>query len=753
MFDKNRIMYLLLGTAAMVVTQPAYAQQGAETTSAASSVDDGEIIVTAQRRSESLQEVPIAINQFSGSTLEKLSIVQPSDLQRIAPGFNFQTESGSAQLTIRGVGTGYSGQGLEQSVGLYIDGSYVSSQIGAAPPLLDIKQVQVLKGPQGALYGRNATGGAVLIDTNDPSLDGVSGYVKAGYGNYSWVRTEGVINLPVSETVGVRLAGQFQDRKSFTFNERAGRHDYGMRDFSVRGKILLQPSEALRVVGSTEYYRGRQEAPHINVAQGSICSYCGTLGIGLPSGFYRTYANTGEELEALLGPRAGLTGSVKKGEVFSRVLNSNLRVEYDFGGVMLRSVTGYRNAKSDGPNNDQDAGPLPLIFTFSQIDNKSFNQDLQLSSDSDGAFNFTAGVNYQRDSNQYQLGLAGSLFGPLAVVTDSRNRTNSYSVFGEGYFKFLDGFTLTLGARYTRDKRRHAFTNNADAAIVFGTVSAVQRASYNAFTPRVVLAYDAGDANYYVSFNKGVKAGGFNSPSYGVAPPVDPEKITAYEVGAKFQLLDRRLRLNFAAFHYEWKDLQVAVIDSANGGLAQQNAAAALADGAEVSVDWSFGNGLTLSAAGLYLNSRYQSFPNASVFVPAGSITPGATGQVTASEDLRGFQTPNAPKLSATGTLDYRFDLGMSGWTANATGSVSYKSKHDMQPGAGGIARLIRQDGYATATLRFAVSNPGNDLTVSVWADNVTRTKYYLNLVATVDGGYGIPAAPRTFGVTATKRF
>lgn len=755
MVRQKKIMAALIGSATIVYSNSAYAQIDAVPASAAESseVPIGDIIVTAQRRAESQQKVPIAISQFSGATLERLSITQSSDLQKITPGFNFQTESGSAQLTIRGVGTGYSGQGLEQSVGLYIDGAYVSSQMGAATPLLDIKQVQVLKGPQGALYGRNATGGAVLISTNDPSLDGVSGYVKAGFGNYNWIRTEGVINLPLSDKVGLRFAGQFQDRKSFIFNERVGQRDYGQNEYSIRGKILLRPSDDFSIVASTDYYRGRQEAPHINVAQNPLCSYCSTLGIGLPSGFYRTYANTGAELNTLLGPRVSLTGKTKTGEVFSRVLNSNLQLEYNFGVFTLRSVTGFRNAKSDGPNNDQDAGPLPLIYTFSQINNKSFNEDLQLSSDLDGAFNFTTGVNYQHDSNRYQLGLAGSLFGPLAVVTDSRNKTNSYSIFGEGTLKFLDRLTLTLGARYTRDERRHAFANNADAQIVFGIASAVQRANYNSFTPRAVLAYDAGNANYYISFNKGVKAGGFNSPSYSVANPVDPEKITAYEVGAKFQLLDRRMRLNFAAFHYDWKNLQVAVIDSANGGLAQQNAASATADGAEAMLDWTFQNGLTLSLAGLYMNSQYKNFPNASVFLPASSITPGATGQVQGSENLRGFPTPNAPKLSGTGTIDYAFDLGASGWKANATSTITYKSKHDMQPGAGGIARLIRQDAYALVNLRFTVSNPGDGLNFSIWADNLTRTKYYLNLVGTVDGGYGIPAAPRTFGATVSKKF
>ena len=711
-----------------------------------------DIVVTAQRRSESLQKVPIAISQFSGESLQRLSVVSAIDLQRVTPGFNFQSESGSAQLSIRGVGTGFSGQGLEQSVALYLDGAYVASQMGAVTPLVDVRQVQVLKGPQGALYGRNATGGAVLIDTNDPDTDALSGYGRLGYGNYNWYRAEAVVNVPLSDVIAVRFAGQFQDRDSFFHNERTNTDLYGQRSYYGRGKILIQPSDDFEIVAGAEYYHDRQEAPHINIAEGSLCSYCTALGIGRPSGFYRTYENTTEELEQLLGSRAYLTGNTR-GEVNTRVFNANLRITYDVGALTVRSVTSYRHAKQDGPNNDQDGGPNPLLFTLSQISNKAFNEDIQVSSNFDGTINFTAGFNYEHDRNRYPLGLAGSVFGPLVTITDSRDRTNSYSVFGELYYRFLDGFTLTAGARFTKDKRYHEFTNNADAALVFGETFAAQRADYDSFTPRVVIAYDAGDSNYYVSFNKGIKAGGFNSPSYNTADPVSPEKITAYEVGAKYQLLDRRLRLNLAAFHYDWSNLQVAVIDSANGGLAQQNAAAATADGAEFALDMSLARGLSLSLAGMYLNSQYKDFPAASVFVPAASITPGATGQVQASEDLRGFATPNAPKLSGSGTLNYTFDVGSTGWTADATGVLSYKSKYDQQPGAGGSARLIRQKGHAIANARVAVNSPDDRLTFEIWADNITKTRYYSNRVATVDGAYGTPGAPRTFGFRVTGRY
>ncbi len=713
-----------------------------------------EIVVTAQRRAQSQQDVPIAITQFSGENLEQLSVDSAVGLQRLAPGFNFQSESGSSQLTIRGVGTGYSGQGLEQSVALYYNGSYIASQIGAVVPLIDIAQIQVLNGPQGALYGRNATGGAVLIDTNDPDTGGFGGYAKVGYGNFDRLRAEGVLNVPLGKVAAARFVGQYDRRDSFVHNERLDRDLYGQRSYYGRGEVLFEPSSAFKMVAGVEYYNDRREAPHINIAPDPICSYCDALGIGLPSGFYKTYSNDFvSEIAPFVGARRREITGDTSGEVFTRVLAFNNRATLELGALTLQSVTGYRQVKADGPNNDQDAGPNPLLFTASIIRNKAFNQEFQLSSDFDGDTNFIVGTNYEHDRNRYKLGLFGALFGPLIVVTDSRDQTKSFSVFGEVYQKFLTDFTLTVGGRYTKDKRRHAFTNNPDAVLVFGETGAVQRASYNSFTPRVVLAYDAGNANYYASFNRGVKAGGFNSPSYNSAPPVDPEKITAYEIGAKYVLLDRRLRLNIAAFHYDWSNLQVAVIDSASGGLAQENAAAAKADGAEISINASVGSAWTISANGLYLDSRYASFPSASVFEPNYLTTPGATGQTQGSADLRGFATPNAPKLSGTLTVNYNAEVTPGGWVADVTGSVSYKSKFDQQPGAGGSARLIRQDPFALANLRFALTDPSGLTTVAVDVQNLTKAKFYSNRVATVDGAYGIPGAPRTIEVSLKREF
>lgn len=745
---KCRLSFL---ASALVITVPSHAQTSNEQVG---EVSGNEIVVTAQRRIQSLQDVPISMNQFSEDKLVQMSIQDATDLQFVSAGLSFQQESAATQIVLRGVGSGYSGPGLEGSVAVYLDGAYVSQQIGAAEDMLDISQVQILKGPQGALFGRNATGGAVLIDTNDPSTDAISGHVKAGYGNLDWFRSEAVLNLPIDDVVALRFAGAYQRHDGYIFNVNTGRNINPTEIYTVRGKLLIEPTDEFRMVLKAEYTdRNHGYTPRKEIATGNACLYCNTAGFVPPSNFYHTDQNSPDQQLPTLPAGQGLFRG--NGDLRSKVFTTALKIDYEFDAFSIQSTTSYRRVRQYVVN-DADASPNMDLFTFYGYgggDYRAFNEDIQISSDFGGPFDFIAGFQYQQDRNRFPLGLAGDSLGGLIPITDSRDRAKSYSGFGEIYYRFLDGFTLTLGGRYTRDERIHQFFNNADAALAFGEVSGRSSVKYNSFTPRAVLAYDAGDANYYVSYNKGIKAGGFNSPGFTTTAPVEPEKIDAYEAGAKFMLFDRRLRLSLAAFHYDWNNLQVGFIDAGSGGIVQQNAAAAKNDGVEASIDWEVTDSLAININGLYQNARFTSFPNAAVFIPADLITPGSFGQVNGAEDLRGFRTPNAPKFSGNIGVNYTAAMGSTGWTANLSGNLAYKSQYDMAPGAGGPARLARDDGYALASARLAIASPNEQTVIAFWADNITKTKYYNNIVANNYGAYAEQALPRTYGVAVTQKF
>ncbi|MFA7440213.1 MAG: TonB-dependent receptor [Sphingomonadaceae bacterium] len=741
----------LLVSAALVILMPSPAlSQDAP----AAGGRGGEIVVTAQRRAQSLQDVPISMSQFSEDKLEQMSIRDASDLQFVSAGLSFQHESGASQIVLRGVGTGYSGPGLEGSVAIYLDGAYVSQQIGAAEDMLDIRQVQVLKGPQGALYGRNATGGAVLIDTNDPEIGALSGHVKAGFGNLDWMQTEAVLNLPLSDIAAVRFAGAWQDRDGYVYNVRSDTNINPYESYTFRSKLLIEPTDDLRIVLKAEHTkRDYGNTLRKEIATGPLCYYCNVAGVSPTERFYDTnQSSSAEQLASLPARQTFLRGD---GDLENRVLTLGLQVDYSFGDMNLRSTTSYRRIRQRVLN-DGDGAPVIGLFSFYGYDDgdyQALNEDLQISSDFGGAFDFIAGVQYQQDRNRFPLGLAGLDLGGLIPIADSRDRVKAYSGFAEIYYRFLDGFTLTLGGRYTHDKRVHLFSNNADGALAFGETSGRSSVKYDSFTPRAVLAYDAGNANYYISYNKGVKAGGFNSPGFNSTEPVRPEKIDAYEAGMKFVLLDRRLRLNLSAFHYDWKNLQVGFIDAGGGGIVQQNAAAAKNDGVEASIDWNVTDAFTINLNGLYQNARFTSFPNAAVFIPVHLNTPGGFGQVAGAEDIRGFRTPHAPKFSGNLGFNYYVVLGATGWGADVSANVAYKGRYDMAPGAGGPARLAREGDYAIANARLAFTGPDEQTTIALWADNITKTKYYNNIVVSTYGAYAEQALPRTYGISITQKF
>lgn len=326
---------VLLTSTTMGIASPSLAQQAASSQTGQA----GEILVTAQRRAQSAQDVPISISQFSQESLERLQLNDTTDLAVATPGLNFQEESSASQVSLRGVGTGYSGPGLEGSVAIYIDGSYISSQVAAVENFLDIRQIQVLKGPQGALYGRNATGGAVLIDTNDPSTDQIEGHVSAGYGNLDWLRSEAVLNLPVTNTLAVRFAGAYQNRDGHVYNVFTGNDISGFEAYTLRGKILFEPTDTLRIVGKLEYSeRDYGNNPRKQIASGELCLYCNTADQTLPSDFYHVNQNEGDQLLASLGARRDLIRD--DGNLRNNTLSGNITISYDIGDITLQSTTG-----------------------------------------------------------------------------------------------------------------------------------------------------------------------------------------------------------------------------------------------------------------------------------------------------------------------------------------------------------------------------------------------------------------------------
>lgn len=714
----------------------------------------GEIIVTAQRRPESAQDVPIAVSAISAAQVEQLGIHSLTDIQILTPGASFGDGYTFAQLYIRGVGAQVVTPGLESPVAVYSEGVYLQRSLGVADLLdqYDPGSIQVLRGPQGTLYGRNATGGAVLIASADPT-DRLEGAASAEYGRFDHVQLDAMLNLPITPTLRLRLAGRYRDEDGYVRNRADGDRQGGRRVKAVRAKLAWEPTDTAEFLLTAEYQRNRRGADLEQLGDvGPSCLLCASAGITTTPGFYEQDVNGGNR---------------HRGELFS----TSLRARVDVGALTVTSLTGYRYDK-DVEATDQDFTPIDA-FTFRtpNTGGKTFTQDLQVASQLDGPLDFLAGASYLHDKGIYAVQFSGALFPPVGgelPTSTSRTTTESISVFGEAYYALTDQLKLTAGGRYTFDDRRLDGDLNAGFG---GPLVFSQKFDYKAFTPRFVLAWDNGPTNIYYSYSRGFKSGGFFTPALGPVVDVTPEKTYSHELGVKSRALDNRLRMSLALFYYKNKNLQTTVIDTLGGGSRAINAGAVRGYGAEFDAQFTAAQGLVIGGSVSYLDAEYTSFPNALVkCLDTGPLaSPALSPLFECTQDLGGVRPPHAPRFTLGGYANYDVELGE--WTANFAVVGRYQSAISFYPGAGGVpGRAVdltgtghlagspigydRQSGYTIVNLSAYVSPPGARTRVGFYVDNALNTKYTNFKVTSAPFGMIYAAAkPITYGARVSYRF
>ncbi|MFV8819046.1 TonB-dependent receptor [Haliea sp. E17] len=730
---------MTLLAAAIAAAAPGFAQSGG------SGPALEEVLVTAQRRSERIEDVPISLTAFDQSSLDNLRILSTDQLQMGTPGIvNTSTAGdGISAIYIRGVGTGYSGPGLEGSVAVYLDDAYLQTQTSSYQATVDVAQVQVLKGPQGTLYGRNATGGAIVIQTNDPELDEVSGYVKGGYGNLEWMRGEGVLNLPVSSTFGLRFAGFYEQRHGYANNVAVANADasgVGAGDtYAARVKALWQPSDDLRLVAKLSHDRRNGNGAIHSLRYNPDGSKTGL-------DFYKTAQSPNRE--------GGGGDDTEASE-------ASLRVDWTLGDWTLTNTLAYRETRAYGCTDND--GVVDELLYFCTVSGRSPNNggadgkedntltnELRLTSNYDGPLNLVAGLFYEDNEARFSGRIGGAFFGDLLPTFDNRDDLSAYSAYFDASWDITETLKLSGGLRYTYEDKDHSVVNDDDALALFGGTIPRKNsgsADFDNVSPRVVLSWTPGNTHYYASYAQGFKSGGFNSPSFTLDPVLDPEEIDAWEVGAKYRSEDGRLSLSGAAYFYDWTDMQVAFITGGGSGIMQQNAAGAENYGAEINIDWAPGEHWLLRAGYAYSHARFTEFPGAAVYDLVG---PGGTLAATA-EDLEDRQVPFAPDDTATGSITYLFDA--VGWSGNATVAARYSSSYDFTSGAGGELRASAQDDLTLVNLTANFVSPSGRYEVGLFVDN-TLDEEYIQLISTGNTGvYMTPAPPRTYGATVQFNF
>jgi iron complex outermembrane recepter protein len=696
-----------------------------------------EIVVTAQRRSERLQDVPISITVLSASQLANSGIQDTRDLPLLTPGLRVDSVGTYVQPAIRGVTTTLT-SGPEANVATYLDGVYRPDTFGAVYDLPDVQQIEVLKGPQGTLFGRNATGGAILITTRKPDLQVLQGEGSVGYASFNTYNINGFVSVPIAaDSVALSLTGYYEDvsdgwKRNLLTGKREGA---GLETALVRGKLRFVPWAGADFTLTGLYsIRNDETGYRPSIYQGNH-DLAGTPGVVIPvrPWDYAIDHNARQE---------------------NKSFDLSLRGEIEAGPGTLTTTTAYSRTRSsllfDTSNVAEGGG-----FATTNGNYESYSQELVYATEQLGRVRAVLGLFFfDSEFNQQPYFVPQTGF-----QLWFRDAGRSYAAFGELTFDITDRLSLTGGLRYSSEKREGA------TAFAFGqppftrpALIPIGEETWNDLTPRVSAVFKASPStNLYATYSQGFKSGIFNVPSAQVTP-VDPENIDAFEVGIKSSI-SPGLRVDAAAFHYNYTNLQVPSIEQVGAVLNQRilNAASAKITGAELSVNWNPTNELSFILGGSWLDAKYEFFPAASVNVPVRllPVPPGnsictevvkpTSGLCNIIADVSGNRMIRTPEWSGSLTANYNreFDSG----TLSLSGTIYYSSKVFME-----FNNRVVQPSYAkinaSAGWRF-----GNGIMVRVWGRNLTDRAVLTNIVST-NAYDGVDyERPRELGVEISARF
>jgi iron complex outermembrane receptor protein len=721
---------------AQVATQPTAPGQQ-QPTVPAQSTSGGleEIVVTAERRPESLQTTALSISAVGGEALRERHIVDLEDLSTQIPNVEFGRMAGDAFVFIRGVGYDSVVPGGETRVAIYSDGIYQPRTQSAFMGFYDVNQVEVLRGPQGTLYGRNATAGAVNILTNEPTPE-VEGYVTGTVGNYDLIGTEGAVGGPLSNTLSARLAFQTIDHTGYGKNIGTGEPVNNEHTRNVRVKLKFEPSSnfSYRLVGDYGWEDDHSAGyRYLGAGNPDVVPLALQLGGSEP-------ANPQDA--AGFGPRFQLETYGVSGE-------GKLTLDPS---TDLVSLTGYRHLVAETQSSTE-ASTLNLTRQFLADQSNSYSQELRLSHKFGDFADILVGAYYFHENNfaGNDVAFAAAALGEpsLALLegfwTRGSVNTDAEAAFGEVRFHFLPQLTLTLGGRYSHDKQ--SINDGAELDLVdpynpnlpfapYGTQQASTTESR--FDPKVTLDYKPTDALFfYVTYTTGFKSGGFDIGN--LTPAFRPEVIKDYEAGLKVDLLDRRLRVNFDAFHYNYQNLQVAQVEGLS--LVTQNAASAKDDGAEIEITALPVDNLRIGLNVAYLDARYTNFT---------SINP--TFSALGPQDLDGNKLDYSPDWKINGEIGYTFHTDFGKFTPRA--DVTWVDTIFFSPFN---STSVSQPAWTDVDAFLAYESSNGLWSANAFVKNLTDHTYIVS--ASVSSGLvGFPilgqyGAPRTFGVAVTRRF
>lgn len=737
---------ILAAITIMPPTGAAHAQTANDHRTAVENENAGlaEIVVTAQKRAENLQDVPIAVTAFSGDTLADRGVTDAQALARLVPNMAFSNNYGQVRITLRGLSfQDLATQGGEARVAYHIDGAYVGMTGDIGGTFFDIGRVEVNRGPQGTLFGRNAIAGTVNVVTRDPT-EVLSGYLNAEVGNYSTHNLDGAISGPLADGVSARIAFQTRNHSGYEFNVPNSIDINNQNTQAFRGKLKFDRGGSFSAVLSADYFHESDREGTLNVgfAREGVVPPAVMLGAIVSDGNPRHH----------FGGTLPFTGKT----TYGLALDAKLDLGNNFS---LASLTSYRHSDFEYRYNSNDS--LPLIDSVGTELAKQYSQELRLEKSIERGNivvgGFLYGQNYDMTSINPALGTAGAFIGlpPGAYLEDGYAqgftlgggvKTRAVAGFGQLTYELTDTTTLIAGARYSWERKRKHDTyfnfnlrDPFDPNYVYMGPVVNDEVKYTDFSPRVTLQQKIGsDQLIYITFAKGFKAGGFNL-SAATEPAYLPEKLTSYEAGFKFELFDRKVRFNGAGFYYDYKDLQVVVAQIV--GNRNVNAATAKIYGAEFELTAAPVPGLELDAAAAILKSEFTQFDTFIPFEPA-------SGQVS----LAGNRLPFTPKYTMSYGAQYTLETGIGPFTIRGDGQtksqVFFDQFNRQNNSEDAFTILNASIGWKDANERFSVTAYVKNIT-----DKLALNGTFMNGGLQGFGMNGRYDPPRTYGFRFGVKF
>ncbi|HKQ82901.1 MAG TPA: TonB-dependent receptor [Steroidobacteraceae bacterium] len=702
-----------------------------------------EIVVTAQKRQESQQDVPIAIQTLTGESLEKFAVFDSEELSAVTPALQITQNGAGSVAYIRGVGNQDGSGGQEGAVGTYVDGVWFGSVTGNFLSLKKVERVEVLKGPQGTLFGRNTTGGVINIITKDPSPE-TAADASFTYGDYDYLGVDLYGTTEITDGLAADLTLSYSDQGEGYGKDLATGSDVGQKEDSIFARTKWKyTAEDFSITASYFIEDFDDDRSYVrNMPPGSI-SFNGER---QPSDSHDVILDT-----------------VPYGKF--RNQGAMLRFERSFEPLDLVSITAWKDDDMDSLADNDSAGIWEMDADIDYT-NKTWSQEFQLLSNTpDAKFTWIAGLFLldQKATGSYRLDGPSMqripFFGPGTEGAVNSYRffgkidTQSIAGFGEVAYKFTDATRLTLGARYTRDERDVTGGNQFWApgpegfshmgGIDIGTFpTEKQSKTWEEPTWRVVLDHRFSDElMVYASYNRGFRSGNFNTVAP-AAPPVDPEIMDAYEIGMKSDLLNNRLRVNASAYYYDVKDLQFQVLQGIT--LQSVNAAKAEIKGIDLDVLWQATNDLQLSLATAWLDGEYKNFPNAASNPPTGTGGNGAT----VAFDASGYDIVYSPKLVTTAAATYTLPTNSGEYSLNV--QATYNDGFNWT-----VDERLQQDDYTLLSVSAGWRAPSDKWGIRLSGRNLLDEEYsiFTSAQGGNNGDFYAPADPRTLFVTLDVSF